>query len=206
MTKAVTTEEEDHNPLTPETFSFFDVLEGIEYPTDTVELFTAEKAQYQLNKTLTEIERSDPEGEGFTDLVDRASELHDKVQASKHTFYIQGVEDDEITALREVAEAHFEGKKVKSKLADGRTEKRLPESEQLNYAKYFTALIMSVHVTKVETADGRVMTAPGPDEIAHFLAKAPTSQKEKLQLAINELRVRASDFEASVDADFLAKR
>ena len=205
MTKAVTTEEEDHNPLTPETFSFFDVFEGLEHPTDTVTIFMNEKAQYDLNKKLNEIAQL-AEGDSNLDaIVDEASKLHDLVEASRMTFHITGVDDDTITDLRDVAEAAFEGRKKQIKAADGRIIKQLPESEQLAYARYFNALVMSVHITRVEDAKGRAMVAPSVDEVALMLDKAPTSQKTKLQSAINDLRVRSSDFEANVDADFLAK-
>ena len=200
-----TAPEEDHNPLTPETFSFFDVFEGLEHPTDTVTIFMNEKAQYDLNKKLNEIGRT-AEGDGKLDeLAAAAAKLHDKVEASRHTFDITGVDDDTITDLRDVAEAAFEDRKKQIKRADGTLIKQLPESEQLAYARYFNALVMSVHITRVEDARGRVMVAPGVDEVAILLDKAPTSQKAKLQSAINDLRVRATDFESSVDADFLAK-
>ena len=50
------------------------------------------------------------------------------------------------------------------------------------------------------------MTAPPVDEIAVFMDKAPTSQKMKLQIAINALRADSAAFERRIDADFLAKR
>ena len=98
-------------------------------------------------------------------------------------------------------------KKKPIKAASGRIERILPQHEQAAYLRYFNALNLSVHIEQiVHLATGRVMTAPPVDEIAIFMDKAPTSQKMKLQIAINGLRATAEDFERRIDADFLAKR
>lgn len=197
-------EPEAVNPLTPETFSFFDVLSGDEYPKDSVEIFLDETSAHKLNKVLDKIQRAAPDDD-IEDLVTEAGRLHMKVEQSMHTFYITGVSDDVIADLREVAEGHFEDKKKPEKTADGRLTRRLPESEQMNYVRYFNALVMSVHIEQVVNARGQINTAPDVDEVALLISKAPVSQKEKLGNAIAGLRVKASEFEASIDADFLAK-
>lgn len=202
MTEENAVEETDN--LAPETFSFFDTFEGQGYPKDKVTIFTNEKVAYDLNRTLEKISRL-AEGEERDKLVDEAGALHQKLEASEYTFSITGVPDDMITDLRDVADKAFEDRKKKIKGADGRNVSILPDSEQLNYVRYFNALVMSVHIEQVVDSRGRVNTAPSADEVAHLLDKAPTSQKEKLQRAVNDLRVSASDFEASISSDFLAK-
>lgn len=201
MTDENTTEQDN---LTPETFSFFDVFSGKAYPKDTVEIFMEEEAMFRLNKLLDKI-HGEPDGPERDKLIDQAAALHAKVEASKMTFHITGVDDDFITGLREVADAHFEDRKKQVKTADNRLVKHLPESEQLNYVKYFNALVMSAHIEQVVDARGRVNTAPDADQVGHMISQAPTSQKEKLQRAIGALRVSSEEFEASIDADFLAK-
>jgi hypothetical protein len=199
---------EEHDPLTPETFSFIDTLAEKEYPSDTVEIFMDEVAAIELAKIAIKIDQipeSDPET--LEVFLKDAVKWQKRLEKSMHLFRIRGVSDDTITDIREIAEAEFEGRKKPRRTANGQhLERILPESEQTNYVRYFNALVLSVHIEQIERTDGAVLTAPSAEEIATFIDKAPTAGKEKLQRAIAHLRARAEDFERKIDVDFLAKR
>lgn len=199
---------EEHDPLTPETFSFVDVLGERDYPKDVVELAMDEVAAYELEKIALKINQlPDGESDELEELLAEAEKYQARLEASEYVFHITGVSDDTITDLQEIASAEFEPKKKPIKAANGRIERILPEKEQSAYLRYFNALNLSVHIEQiVRVKDGAVMTAPPVDEIAVLMDKAPTSQKIKLQMAIQKLRAEAESFERRIDADFLAKR
>lgn len=195
--------------MTPDTFSFFDVLEERTYPKEVLDVFMDEAAAYDLNKLSVEIDmtpREEQTPEKIEEFKQRAEALQHRISNSKFTFYLTGVSDDKIETATEVANSAFEDKKVQKYTATKTIEKYLPESEQLNYIKYFNAVVMSLHVEQiVEHRRGRVMTAPGPDEILRFLDKAPTAAKNALNDAVQALRVRSSAYEGGLDEGFLAK-
>lgn len=201
--------EEERDPLTPEGFSFIDVLNERDYPKDTVELAMDEVAAYEMGKIVLRINAL-PDGDDSEELerlLAEAERYQARIDKSVYRFSLTGVSDDTITDLQEIASAEFEPKKKPIKAASGRIERILPQHEQAAYLRYFNALNLSVHIEQiVHLSTGRVMTAPPVDEIAIFMDKAPTSQKMKLQIAINGLRATAEDFERRIDADFLAKR
>jgi hypothetical protein len=198
---------EEHDPLTPETFSFIDTLAEKEYPSDTVEIFMDEVAAIELAKIAIKIDQvpeSDPET--LEVFLKDAVKWQKRLEKSMHLFHIKGVSDDTITDLREIAAAEFESRKRPRKAANGHLDRILPESEQLNYVRYFNALVLSVHIKQIVRDDGAILTAPSAEEIATFVDKGPTTEKQKLQRAIDRLRARAEDFERKIDVDFLAKR
>lgn len=200
--------EEAHDPLTPETFSFTNgVLAERDYPKDEVEIYMDEVAAFELDKIALKINNL-PTGESdeLEELLAEAEMFQDRIDRSKHIFRITGVSDDTIGDLKEVADTEFEQRKKPRKNAMGHIEKILPQNEQMAYMRYFNALNLSVHIEQIERADGAVMTAPGVEEIATFVDHAPTSQKQKLQMAIQKLRADSEAFERRIDADFLAKR
>lgn len=200
---------EDADVLTPESFSFVDVLSERAYPKDRVDLAMDEVAAIELDKIMLQINDIPEGGDSgeLEQLLADAERYSQRLDKSTYTFYLTGVSDDTITDLQEIASAEFEPKKKPVKSASGRIERILPESEQANYLRYFNALGLSVHIEQiVHAATGRVMTAPPVEEIAVFMDKAPTSQKVKLQVKINALRASSEAFERRIDADFLAKR
>ena len=206
---AVETQAEETDVLTPEGFSFVDVLNERDYPKDTVDLAMDEVAAIELDKIIHQINNI-PEGEGgegLEQLLADAERYSQRLDQSTYTFHLTGVSDDTVTDIQEIASAEFEPKKKPIKSASGRIERILPQNEQRDYLRYFNALSLSVHIEQiVHVATGRVMTAPPAEEIAVFMDKAPTSQKMKLQVAINALRASSEAFERRIDADFLAKR
>lgn len=190
------------DPLTPETFTFFDVLEGIEYPKDEVEIYLNEKAGHDQRK-LHERVVNPPEG-GFSDeekleILAEKAEIEARLEASKYIFKLTGVPDDLITNVKTLADEKFN---VPRKAADGTLRQVLPEDKQMAYIRFFSSTVNALHIEQIIAPNGTVLTSPSADEIALFYDKAPTSQKQKLSAAIESLSVAASEFESRVDADF----
>lgn len=193
--------------MTPETFSFFEVLEERTFPKDTLVVFLDEKAAYDLRKLMQQIDVTvEPTSAQVNDFKKRAEDLKARIEKSKYTFYLTGVSDDRIENAREVANAQFEDKKLQRKTATQSIERYLPESEQMNYLKFFNAVVTSLHIEQiVQEATGKVMTAPSPDEVANFMDKAPEAAKQQINAALSSLRVSAIEYERSLDEGFLAK-
>ena len=195
--------------MTPDTFSFFDVLEEVTYPKDVKTVYMDEAAAYDFNKLAMEIDMTPPEQqtpEKIAEFQERAEALKKRLHDSKYTFYLTGVSDDRVEEAAEVANAEFEDKKLQRYTATKTIEKYLPESEQVNYLKFFNALVLSLHVEQiVRHKDGRIITAPGPNEILHFMAKAPSAAKDELNRAIQALRLKSNQYEAALDEGFFPK-
>lgn len=190
------------DPLTPETFSFYDILDGIEYPKSEIEIFLDEKAARD-QRELRDRVLNTPEGE-FTD-EEKADIMRDKaniearLDASKYIFKLTGVADDLITDVKTLADHKFN---VPRKASDGTLRQVLPEEKQMDYVRFFSATVNALHIEEIIAPNGSRMIAPSADEISRFYDKAPTSQKQKLSSAIEALKVSASEFESRVDADF----
>lgn len=205
---------EEHN-VTPEgslqeTFSFFDVLEERTYPEDKVTVSIDEAAGYELSKLankLRELRMSENASEEDYKAVEKqADELKERLEASQFTFYLKGISDDSVTDAIEVVDGAFEKKKTQVKAADGTIVRKLPESESMNYARYLNAVVLSLHVQRiVRHKNGSVMVAPSPDEIANFFDKAPSAAKERINTAMQSLRVASSSYEATLDEGFFLK-
>lgn len=193
--------------LTQETFSFLDVVSGASFPEDIAYVYYAERAAYDLEKLLMEMDMfiGEPGDAQLKEWQDRAEVLQEQIAASKYTIHLTGVEDEMIENARASADAEFEGRKVQRKNANGRIERYLPESENLPWLKYFNALVLALHITKIEDPKGRVMVAPSTDEVAAMYARLPNAEKAKLDSAVQSLRVKSSAYEASIDEGFLAK-
>lgn len=197
-------EENVGESLTPETFSFFDVLSEKAYPRDTVTVYMDDAAAYDLRKISREAEELDSQ-EDMNDLAERLAALRQRIEASAMTFHLAGVGADRMQDAMNVANEHFEGKKVNRKRADGSIMRELPQDQQVAFMRYMSAVTLSLHVEKIVLADGRQMVAPSPDEIAAFMDKAPVAAMEAINRAVRDLQVTTSDFEATLDEGFLAK-
>lgn len=192
------------DPLTPETFSFFDNIEGLNYATSTINVYMNERALALFSANNQDIADAE-DGADISHLIEKRDKLSEAILKSQYTFELSGVSDDEVTEAKTQADERFAGKMKQVKAADGTLVKRLPEAESLNYTRFFNALVMSLHVKKITDPLGRVSLDPSADEIALFMDKAPTLEKQRLSIAISDLRVSAAEFEARIDADFLAK-
>lgn len=188
-------------------FDFFDVIQGRTYPTDDVTVFMDEQAAYEFVKAAREFDSlSEPTNEQIAEYEAKLEDIRKRINDSKVTFYLTGISDDEVTASKEAADAHFADKKKQRKAADGTIQRYLPEEEGGNYMNYFNAVVLSKHITQVvRHKDDRTITSPTPDWISHFMDKAPGAAKEKLTAAIQALRVEAADYEASLDEGFFPK-
>lgn len=190
-----------------DTFSFFDVLEGRTYPTDEVTICIDEAAGYDLDKITREANAlEEPTEEIVAELKARADVLAERIENARFTFHLRGVSDDRVTEAKEVADAEFSPKRKQRKSAAGNIEKYLPEEEALKYARFFNAVVVALHVERIVShGTGKVMTAPSPDEMAHFLDKAPEAAKYRLSAAIQALRVDSNAYEATLDEGFFLR-
>lgn len=208
--------EAEVNPLSQESFSFFDVLAERTYPKDTVTLYMDEQAGYDLIRLSVESDEVDGEPEDeeeqialdkkVTEFQERLSSLQKRIANSAFTLHLTGVSNDRLGEVQGVVDKEFRPKKIQRKNAQGRIEKYLPESEKMAYAHYFSAVVNSLYIERIEQhSTGRVMVAPGVDEVAELLRKAPRHELAKLQTKIAELDVNSSQYENSIDEGFLAK-
>lgn len=211
MTTETVTEDFDNEDvpeqfLTKETFSFFEVLSEIAYPTDEVTLYMNENAARKFQKLAAELDDPETTAERTEAIYPEIQKVSQEVRDSAYVFHLRGVSDDRLTDVKTLADKEFKDKRKQRKVASGGLESYLPESEQMAYAKYFSAVLISLHVEQVvESRTGRIMTAPDANEIAFLMDKAPTHEKGKLHTAIESLKVSASEFERSIDEGFLAK-
>lgn len=189
-----------------DTFSFFDVLSERTYPTDTVTVFLDEQAAYEGRKIALEMESAeDPTEVDVEKYSARIDALRDRIQASEYVFHLRGISDDKYADAKAVVDEKFKGRQKQRRTADGRLEKYLDEDDQMAYLRYLSALMISLHVDQIVDPNGRVNTAPGADEIAMFVDKAPSAAVEKLNEAVKALRVSATQYEATLDEGFFLR-
>lgn len=193
--------------MTPDTFSFFDVLEEVTYPKDVFSVYMDEAAAFDFQKLSVEIDMSaDPSPEKITEFKERAEAIAKRLANSKYTFYVSGVSDDRIELVTELVNKEFEDKKQQRYTATKTIEKYLPEEHQMAYVKFFNAAVLSLHIEQiVKESDGRVMTAPDPKEVIRFMDRAPEAAKAEVNNRIKALRVKSSAYENALDEGFLAK-
>ncbi|AXC37906.1 tail assembly chaperone [Microbacterium phage Jacko] len=195
----------------PADFDMFDMLSGVSYPEDTVTVALNEKAAYELAHLEQDIlnyrsENEEPDEAVLAEYQSQLEEIVKRIEASKMTFHLRGVSDDLISSAGDIAEEKFKDRKLNQKAADGRIVKYLPEGEKMAYLRYLNAVTYSMHITKfVRHSDGAERVSPNADEIAAFMDKAPDAAKQKLVRAIQELRVAAANYEASLDEGFFQK-
>lgn len=195
----------------PADFDMFDALEGIEYPEDEVTVALNERAAHRLASLMREIreyqvDHPEPEDEKLAEFQKRSEEIKAAINKSRITFYLKGVPDDILTTAADAAEAKFESKKKTVVDAQGIPQSVLPQAEKINFMRYMNAVIYSMHIQKfVRHSDGAIRVAPSPDEIAAFMDKAPDAAKGKLVSKIQELRVKAADYESQLDEGFFQK-
>ncbi|AXC37907.1 tail assembly chaperone [Microbacterium phage Jacko] len=195
----------------PADFDMFDMLSGVSYPEDTVTVALNEKAAYELAHLEQDIlnyrsENEEPDEAVLAEYQSQLEEIVKRIEASKMTFHLRGVSDDLISSAGDIAEEKFKDRKLNQKAADGRIVKYLPEGEKMAYLRYLNAVTYSMHITKfVRHSDGAERVSPNADEIAAFMDKAPDAAKQKLVRAIQELRVAAANYEASLDEGFFSE-
>lgn len=194
---------------TEETFSFFDVLDGKAYPKDTITVYLDDAAAYdlrKLNKALREaIDSGDATDEDVARFNAEAQSLKARIEASAYTFHLTAVSSELMQDALDAADKKFEAEKVSRKRADGSLIRELPQNKQVAYAKYVSAVTLSLHTEKIVDAAGRTLVAPSPDEAFAFLGKAPDASVASITRAISALRVSALDFEAGLDEGFFPK-
>ncbi|QAU07380.1 tail assembly chaperone [Microbacterium phage Platte] len=195
----------------PADFDMFAALEGVEYPEDEVTVALNERAAHQLAALMREIreynlDHPDPDPEKLAEFRKKAESIKEVIKKSRITFYLKGVPDDLLSNAAEIAEKKFEDKKKTVTDAQGIPQSVLPQAEKMNFMRYMNAVVYSMHIQKfVRHSDGAVRVSPSADEIAAFMDKAPEAAKGRLVAKIQELRVKAAEYEGSLDEGFFSE-
>lgn len=190
------------DPLTPETFSFFDILDGAYQPKDEVEIYLDEAAAFEQRKLHNRV-INQPDS-GFTakekkEILKEKAAIEARLDASRYTFKLTGVDEDLVLDAIELVNKKFS---VPRKVANGDLRQTIPEDKQVEYGKMLMSTVNALHIEQIVAPSGAVLTSPDVEEVGRFYDKAPSSQKQKLSAAIDALKVKASEFESRVDADF----
>lgn len=193
--------------VTPDNFSFFDMLEGITYPTEEVTVSLDEAAAFEVSKLQREFDAStDLTEESVAEFGARIDRLRKRLDDSRVTFYLRGIPDELAVTAKDSVDALFMDKKKQVKAADGTIRKYLPEDQGMNYARMLNATVFAMHIEKVlYHKNGFVQVAPEPDHIAAFFDRAPKAAQDKLARSITDLRVDSAKYEAGLDEGFFPK-
>lgn len=197
----------DAEIVTPDTFSFFEMMDAVSYPTDEVTVFLDEAAAHSAQKIVREFnEMEDPTEKELKDFKDRIAKLRQRIEDSKVTFYLKGVPDEIVTGAKDMVDERFMDKRKQIRAADGSLRKYLPEEHALAYARLLNATVTSMHIEKaVYHKNGAEFPNPEPDFIAAFYDKAPTAAQQLLSEAVSGLRVQSVEYEQSFDEGFFPK-
>lgn len=173
----------------PKTLDLGELLAGISYPKDTVEVWLDEATAYEISKADAAIKRAELMGDA--ELVSKLETEREKLvelgASSRLVFHLTGVsrkvKDDIITKTDEKfkPEYSFMGTRVPNREADD----------------YHANLRWAVHIEKFVAADGSELVAPGPESIEKFRDVAPAPATEAIEKAITNLSEGAkSGFES----------
>lgn len=199
--------EEIENQTDFDSFSLFDVLDGVSYPTDEVTVALNEAAAYRAQALVREAtELESPTEEQLADISERIAKARQEIEDSKVTFYLRGISDEKIASAGEIVDDLFIDKKRSIKSANGTPMKYLPQEHAKDYSRMLNAVVISMHIERMtEHKTGRTRTAPSMDEIAAFYDKAPLAAKQRLGDAVAKLRVDSGAYEAGLDEGFFPK-
>lgn len=196
---------QSENIFTPEDFNIFELDKS--YPKDTVTVYLDDGAAHEYRKLRAEADlvEGEPDQDFIDDFNARLEALREKIKKSERTFYLTGVDADKMKDAMTSSEAHFEDRKVNRKRADGSIVRELPQSAQVDFMRYVSAVTLAMHVEKIVDGAGREVVAPGPDALLLFLDKAPAYAVREVSQAVERLQVDARDFEAALDDGFFPK-
>lgn len=204
---------QDDQVVTPDNFSFYDMMSNVSYPKDSITVSLAEDAAYEAAKVQYDFETTDfskmseaKKKKAAKEFEQRIEQIAAEVKAKSITFDLTGVSDELIEETKTVVDDLFMDKRKQRKLADGSIQKYLPEDQQQPYLRMLNASMNALMIERVTyQGNGVVFVAPDPDMIAHFYDTAPTGAKVKLNEALAKLRVNAVDYESLLDEGFFQK-
>lgn len=175
--------------LDKKTFSVMDTIEEISYPTDSVTIYTANTAAYELRRL--EVEDADEvDPDKSNERADRIAELREQVRASGLTFHLRGyppqVTKDIHTEARSLFKLDSDKPGDPTEAAEWAFHKGLAEA-----------------IVKVERPDGTVDEHHWtPEEVAKFRGSILESQFDRLYAKLQEVLFAGIAFDAAVSADF----
>lgn len=183
-----------------ESFSFLDVLQGREYPTESVEIFVNERAAYELaalEKKLALIK----DGEDANEIQEKIDALREKAASSRFIVHLEGIPVDQYDAVVDLAAAEYPYEYTESRnpltFAIERTVIDSPMREQ-----FFRTHLWAKYITSVESPTGATDNNITPDWVGYFIAKAPVIAQLRVARAIEKLRMTSDWMEGLLTEDF----
>lgn len=166
------------------TFSVLEVAKGRGYPQDIVDVYLDHDAAFKIHRLEARI-ASEQDGEKVNALDDERRELVEKVKASRLTFHLRGISEDDIEAVQKQA-----------------TEKFGPD-ESNDKGKWSNGAFLAQHIVSVTNAEGEVDSHKWTaDEVVELWKVLPTESFNKLLLLMQELTFAARYFDEAVSTDF----
>lgn len=179
-------------------FDIADMFSGTAYPEDVVDFYTDASTAYGLYKLTDEARKAIAlkDEDAARDVEARREELLRKGEKHHYLVHVRGVSRDDRENVRKVVDKEFP-----------------PEVNMFNQLKpnaeadeKYINLMWALHITRIETPDGRTLVSPSEGDVKAIRGKAPETETAKVEAKIQELREgAASGFEALVqEHDFLS--
>lgn len=169
-------------------FKLEDVIKGVGYPEDIVDVYLDSESAYKLSKLNDKIIFATEEEE-LKELDAQAEELKAKILKSRIRFFMRGIDQKQIEALEaSVQEAHKDD-----------------IDEDMWLIDYMCALI-AANVYKVEDAEGNIDDSLFTIEDAReWRGSLPSEGWTSLQSSMQKLSLATGYFKGLTDAGFLPK-
>jgi hypothetical protein len=164
-------------------FRLADVIKGVGYPEDIVDVYLDAESAYELTKVSDRLDEA-VTVEEISALEERADELSEKIKKSKLSFYMRGIDQKQVEAIEEQA-----------KIAN-------PE----NWGEEYICALVASNVYKVVDADGEednsVFTSA---DAAEWRGSLPAESWATISSTMQKLTLASGYFKGLTDAGFLQK-
>nr|DAW17424.1 MAG TPA: hypothetical protein [Caudoviricetes sp.] len=169
-------------------FKLEEVIKGVGFPEDIVDIYLDSESAYKLSK-VNDLIISTVEPEALAKYDAQAEELKAKILKSRLRFYMRGIDQKQIEAL----EAYSQELNKDN------------EDDDLWLVDYMCALV-AANVYKVEDADGNIDDSVFNIEDARkWRGSLPTEGWNALQSSMQKLSLATGYFKGLTDAGFLPK-
>jgi hypothetical protein len=187
----------------PGTFSFIERLRGRNYAKDTVTVYLNEELGYKLQEVEAKIEDG-PSVDELAALEKELAALRAELAPDKYIFHVEGISNEDYDKLVADAVEQFPYEYEDSvDLYTGKKTKETVDSPERN--EYFTNLLWSKVIRKVELADGDSDENINSGWIETFRRLGPINALQHVGLAVEKVRMGSEWIEYAEDEDFLVK-
>jgi hypothetical protein len=171
----------------PTKFKLENVIKGVGYPEETVDVYLDVDSAYKLSKindqlgSVIDVEESEK-------LEALVPELVEKINGSKLTFHMRGIDQKQVEAIEEKAKRDNDGEETDEWLID-----------------YMCALV-AANIIKVEYADGSIEEAAMTlEEAKELRGSLPMEAWDRISTTMQKLTLATGYFRGLTDAGFLQK-